>query len=233
MAALCNRAGHYIFALWFLSYFFFFFSSPNLSGRRLDVYHTWHLVWPQCKFRMQVWNVLRADRCKYRTQKSPKSRHLGTIPQFCRAISSQLRHLSTIGKKLLSSNMSSTCPHNMVNIGSLAAEICWWVWGTPANFNGFRVLAALLHGIQLLGVSQTLRRWTQGATYIRQGGHHVGHWPTFLVSFWIRVAEYYRLFNVEFLQWQCIWSAERWTGQAEVRGTGQLFRSSAIPKNRV
>ena len=33
----------------------------------------------------------------------------------------------------------------------------------------------------LVGVSQTLRRWTEGATYIRQGGHHVGHWPTFLV----------------------------------------------------
>jgi len=26
-----------------------------------------------------------------------------------------------------------------------------------------------------------LRRWTEGATYIRQGDHHVGHWPTFLV----------------------------------------------------
>jgi len=39
MAALCNRAGHYIFALW-SSIFFFFFSSPNFSGRRLDVYHT-------------------------------------------------------------------------------------------------------------------------------------------------------------------------------------------------
>ena len=38
MAALWNTAGHYIFALWFL--FFFFFSSPNLSGRTLDVYHT-------------------------------------------------------------------------------------------------------------------------------------------------------------------------------------------------
>ena len=25
MAALCYRAGHYIFALWFLSFFFFFF----------------------------------------------------------------------------------------------------------------------------------------------------------------------------------------------------------------
>ena len=26
-----------------------------------------------------------------------------------------------------------------------------------------------------------LRRWTEGATYIRQGDHHVGHWPTYLV----------------------------------------------------
>jgi len=40
-----------------------------------------------------------------------------------------------------------TCPHNMVNFSSLAAETCWRVWGTPANFNCFRVLAALLHGI--------------------------------------------------------------------------------------
>ena len=28
------------FALWFLSSFFFFISSPNLSGRKLDVYYT-------------------------------------------------------------------------------------------------------------------------------------------------------------------------------------------------
>jgi len=34
----------------------------------------------------------------------------------------------------------------MVNFGLLAAEIVSLVWGTPANFNGFRVLAALLHG---------------------------------------------------------------------------------------
>jgi len=31
----------------------------------------------------------------------PKNRHLGTIAQLCRAISSQLRHVSTIGKKLV------------------------------------------------------------------------------------------------------------------------------------
>jgi len=70
----------------------------------------------------------------------------------------------------------------MVNFGPLAAETDPVIWGTPANFNVFRVLAALLHGTLGVGVSQTLRRRTEGATYIRQGGHHVGHWPTFLVS---------------------------------------------------
>ena len=40
MAALCNRAGHNIFALWFLLLQICLFSSPNLSGCRLDVYHT-------------------------------------------------------------------------------------------------------------------------------------------------------------------------------------------------
>jgi len=72
----------------------------------------------------------------------------------------------------------------MVDIGPLTAEIGCRVWGTPANFNGFRVLAALLHGTLVLGVSQTLRRLTEGATYVRKGDHHVGHWPTFLVFLW-------------------------------------------------
>jgi len=57
---------------------------------------------------------------------------------------------------------------------ALAAEIRWRVWGTAANFNGFRVLAALLHG-----TSGRQPKFEQGATYIREGGHHVGHWPTF------------------------------------------------------
>jgi len=61
-------------------------------------------------------------------------------------------------KNLLSSSISSTCPHNMVNLGLLASEIVSLVWGTPANFNGFRVLAALLHGSQVVSVSQTLQR---------------------------------------------------------------------------
>ena len=51
--------------------------------------------------------------------------------------------------------MSSTCPHNVVNFGPLAAEIVSLVWDTPGDFNGFRVLSALLHGTLLVGVSQT------------------------------------------------------------------------------
>ena len=128
-----------------------FFSSPNLSGRRLDVYHTsTHGV-----ALVRIWNACLkcAARGSLKIQDA-KNRHLGTIAQLCRAMSSQLRHVSTIGKKnLLNSNISPTCPHNMVNFGPLAAEICWRVWCTPANFNGFCVLAALLHGCQVVGVS--------------------------------------------------------------------------------
>jgi len=74
----------------------------------------------------------------------------------------------------------------MMNFGLLSAEILSLVWGTPANFNGYRVLAALLHGSQVVSVSQTLRRSTENATYVWQGDHHVGHWPTFWFhfSFW-------------------------------------------------
>jgi len=91
-------------------------------------------------------------------KRSPKIRDLRAIAQLCRAISSQMRHVSTIGKKLLSNNISSRCPYNMVIFSPLAAEIGQVVGGIPANFNGFRVLAALLDGTPAVGVSQTLRR---------------------------------------------------------------------------
>jgi len=60
----------------------------------------------------------------------------------------------------------------MANFGQLTAEIGWRVWGTPANFNGFRVLASLFSRFDP-------QHSTKGATYIRLGGHHVGHRPAF------------------------------------------------------
>jgi len=86
---------------------------------------------------------------------SPKIRRLGTIIQIWQATFLQLRHVSTIGKNVLKSNVFPTYPHNMVNFGLLAAETYWRVWGTTAHFNGFRVLAALLHGTLVVGHSQT------------------------------------------------------------------------------
>ena len=56
---------------------------------------------------------------------------------------------------MLNSNISSTCL-TMVNFGPLAAEIDYQVWGTPANFNGFRVLASLLYRRRSTKVNQTL-----------------------------------------------------------------------------
>jgi len=103
-------------------------------------------------------------------KKSPKIGHLSTIEQLYRAIlacarhfttststsiSSQLRHISKSEKRFLNSNISPTCPHSMVNFGPLAAEIRSGVWDTPANFNGFRILAALLQGTRVAGFSQT------------------------------------------------------------------------------
>jgi len=136
MAALRSRCGHYIFALWFLS--IFFYSSPILSGRRfgcLPYFHTWCGPSANLECRSEMCCMGLAENTGRKND--AKNYHLRTIAQVCQAISSQLRHLSTIGKNLLSSNISPTCPYNMVNFGLLAAEIISLVWGTQLISTGF------------------------------------------------------------------------------------------------
>ena len=89
------------------------------------------------------------------TQKSPSGHHRTTLSGYIFEIKACIDNRKN---NLLSSNVSPTCLYNMVNFGPLAAEIISLVWGTPANFNGFRVLTALLHGTRVVGLSQTLRR---------------------------------------------------------------------------
>jgi len=98
--------------------------------------------------------VLLTAYCKYGTQnsrqKSPSGHHPTTLSGY---IFATAEHIDNRKKP---ANVSSTCPHNMVNFGPLAAEIVSLVWGTPANFNGFRVFfAAILHGTLVASVSQT------------------------------------------------------------------------------
>jgi len=137
----------------FLSIFFF----PRLITAAVDWMSTIliHMAWPIANLECRSETCCSRLAANTGRKKVAKKLNWGTIAQFRRAISSQLRHVSTIEKNLLSSNTSST---SHANFGPLAAEIRSLVWGTPANFNWFRVLAALLHGTRVLGVSQTLRR---------------------------------------------------------------------------
>jgi len=92
---------------------------------------------------MQVWNVLHMARWnigRKNLKNPPSGHHCSTYSDYILAT----KVCTDIGKKLLKSNILPTRPHNMVNFGPLAAEICSLVWGTPANFNGFHVLASLL-----------------------------------------------------------------------------------------
>jgi len=75
-----------------------------------------------------------------------------------------------------------------------------WQYGELRPTSSWDLLASLRHSSKFQRVSRlgsvTTRRSSRpsgrepnfaalnaGATYIRQGGHHVGHWPTFLVVF--------------------------------------------------
>jgi len=105
----------------------FFYSSPNLRGRRLDVYHTsTHCVAYSANLEYTsemccTWLAGNAGR-----KKSPKIRHLCTIAQVCWVISSQLMHISTIGKKLVKQQYGEQ-------------------YGEPRPTSGWELLASLGH----------------------------------------------------------------------------------------
>jgi len=188
---------------------------------------------------MQVWNVV----TRLAGNTGRKNCHMHTIAQLCQAISSQLRHISTIGKNLLNSNISSM----FLQYGKLRPTSGWDWFGSLGHASKFQrflhlgfVTAAFTGGqpnfAQCLAVSwaATLcihfpgllppdgispcakftlhpslalsyigsvtarhsssghqpnfaawyKEWnygtfTESATYIRLGGHHVGHLSMF------------------------------------------------------
>ena len=124
---------------------------------------------------MHVSNVLHSARWKYKTQKkSPSGHHRTILLGYIFATKSRIDNRKKPVKQQYLLHMSS----QYSELQSTSGWDRFVSLGHPRNFNGFRVLAALLHGTLVVGVSQTLRRWREGATYMRQGGHYVGHWPT-------------------------------------------------------
>ena len=110
------------------SFYLLFFladSQPSQIGC-LPYFYTWCGLSANLGCRSETCCMRLAENTGHK--KLPKILHLCTIAQLCRAISSQLRHVSTIKKNLLNSNISPTCPHNIVNFGPLAAEIGSLVW---------------------------------------------------------------------------------------------------------
>ena len=96
-----------------------FFPSPILS-RRMQIgclpylHSTWCGLSANLACRSETCCMRLAENTGHKKSSKMSSAHHRTT---CRAISSQLRHVSTMGENLLSSNTSSTCPHNMVNFG--------------------------------------------------------------------------------------------------------------------
>ena len=103
------------FFFFYLSSFLSAYSPPSQIGC-LPYFYTW------CGASANL--ECRSEKCCMRlaANAGPKNR------QLCPAMSSQLRHVSTIGKNLLNSNISPRRPPNMVNFGPLASV------GHPSKF---------------------------------------------------------------------------------------------------
>jgi len=152
---------------------------------------------------MHVWNVLHAALWKYRMQEIAKNRNLGTIARVCRVWGTPanfhqfrlwLRFCSNVAQRrstklcrmfgrllgwytictflaalapdgILPAAKFTLCPSlALYYIGSVSPRHS--SSGRQPNFVGW------------------YKKWNyvtfaEGATYIRLGDHHVGHWPTF------------------------------------------------------
>ena len=182
MVALCNRADHIYFHPVVCSFFFLLSFFPRLILAAAD----WMfailplMVWPKCEFKMQVWNLLHAARWKHRTrkshQKSPPGHHRTTLSGYIFATKARIDNLK---KKLVKQQYVL---HMSPQYGELRPTSGWDRSGSlrhPCKFQRVSRLSRITARHLVVGVSQTLRRWTEDATYVQQGDHHVGHWPTF------------------------------------------------------
>ena len=107
-------------------------------------------------------------------KKSPSAHHRTTLSGYIFATKAPIDNPK---KKLVKQQYVLQMYPQYGALRPLTAEIGSGVCGTPANFNGFGVLAALLHDSQasakLCGVEQRASRM------FRQVERHVRHWPTF------------------------------------------------------
>jgi len=120
----------------------------------LPYFHTWcglssHL---ECRSEMCCTRLAENTRCI----KSPSGYHRTNLSGY---IFATMARIDNRKKNLLSSSISSTCPHSMVNFSPLPTEIISLAWGTSANLNGF---APWQRYCIVVGVSQTFTALIRG-----------------------------------------------------------------------
>ena len=111
------------------------------------------------------------------TKKSPSGHHRTTLPGYIFTTEAHMDNRKKLVKQQYVFHTSS-------QYGELRPTRGWDWSGSfrhPCKFQRLSRLGSVTawHLVVGSGHHQTLRRWTEGATYVRQGDHHVGHWPTF------------------------------------------------------
>jgi len=85
-----------------------------------------------------------------------KIRHLHTIAHLCQAYVSATKACIDNQKKPVKQQYLFHMSPQYCELRPTNGWDSWWVWGTLANFNGFRVLASLLHRLRSMELNQTL-----------------------------------------------------------------------------
>jgi len=126
---------------------------------------------------MQVWNLLYAARWKCRTQKSrqksPSGHHRTTLSGYIFSTKARIDNR----KKLVKHRYVL---HITPQYGELRPTNGWDPSGSlrhPCKFKRVSRLGSVTARHLVVGVSQTLRHLTEGATCVWQGDHHVGIGP--------------------------------------------------------
>jgi len=128
---------------------FFFFIFPRLISAVEDwmytpYFHTWCSLSANLGCRSDTcctWLAKNTGR-KISKKNSPSAHHRTILSGYILATKP---HIDNKKKNLLSSNISSRSPHNIVNFGPLAAKICWRVWGTRIGPHSSGFLYILPH----------------------------------------------------------------------------------------
>jgi len=136
------RLFFFLLSFFFLSSFFLISDAADWMSAILP-----HMVWPKCEFKMQVWNLLHADRWKHRMQshqKSPSGHHRTTLSCYIFATKACIDNPK---KKLVKQRYVL---HMSPQYGELRPTSGWDRSGSlrhPCKFQWFRVLAVLLNDI--------------------------------------------------------------------------------------